>query len=245
MKILGYSERGAVNALLYEIAYRADSVQLLERLLDRARFAGNVTCPRPIKDATVLVEQSLSDFGDADAILLLDGPVRAAVFVEAKVRNAQAASWTLADECTAFQAGLATQVSSSNLFTQLYHKVRFVDAALSEGQRALHAGARFSDASTKRLRRIGKNPVVLRAVEAIMPYLPNALYLGVVPDTRERVDSFLTGPLSDLRPGAFECWDTSRWGFMCWADIRAFCEAEGLRRSLAVLDFNREQIYRR
>jgi hypothetical protein len=87
MRIIGYSERGAVNALLYEIAYAPNSAELLQRLLARARFplAGG---PGPVETATVLMEQSLSDFGDADAILLLDGSGgKSAVFLEAKVKG--------------------------------------------------------------------------------------------------------------------------------------------------------------
>ncbi len=72
MKITGYSERGVVNALFYELAYSGNALHLLEQ------FLSLVECPEfkklraALTDAHVLIEQSLSDFGDADAILLLD-----------------------------------------------------------------------------------------------------------------------------------------------------------------------------
>ena len=119
----------------------------------------------------VFIEQSLSDFGDADAIVLIDRTEggKSAVFIEGKVKSSQAATWTLTEQFETFRLGLDSKVSSSNLFTQLYHKVRFVEAARCGDKNALHTGVPFPTCSSKQLRRIGKNPVVLRATEAIAP----------------------------------------------------------------------------
>lgn len=107
MNILGYSERGAINSLMFEIAFSSDPKGLLRRLLDRAMF---LRCDPPtgeITTATAMIEQSLSDFGDADAVLLLDRPqLKSAVFLEGKVKASQAKTWTLTEQFAAFEQGL-------------------------------------------------------------------------------------------------------------------------------------------
>ena len=91
MRVTGYSERGAVNALFYELAYSEESLHLLGQFLALAGFSVAEQLGADLTDAHVLIEQSLSDFGDADAILLLDaGASKAAVFLEAKVKSSQA-----------------------------------------------------------------------------------------------------------------------------------------------------------
>jgi hypothetical protein len=184
MNIFGYSERGAINALMFEIAFSPHSTSLLQRLLERAMFLRRDPPAGEINAATVLIEQSLSDFGDADAILLLDRPTsKSAVFVEGKVKSSQTKDWTLAAQFAAFQDGLTAKVSSSNLFAQLYHKVRFAIATQGEGQQMLRNGVQFPACSSKSLRRIGTNPVVLRAVQRITPYAADPYYLAIVPDS--------------------------------------------------------------
>lgn len=134
MKLTGYSERGALNALLYEIAYSSKACSLLEHLLNLAHFPQGKQIGSEFTHVDVLVEQSLSDFGDADAILLLDtGGKKTAVFLEAKIKPAQTKSWTLDRQFELFRQGCSTEgeLNSSNLFTQLYHKARLVDGLRS------------------------------------------------------------------------------------------------------------------
>jgi len=105
MRVTGYSERGALNSLFYEFAYSNAPLQLLESFLRLAHFPGEPIA-MPLTDASVLIEQSLSDFGDADAILLLEsGATKWVIFLEAKVK-AQARFWTLDEEFSNFGAGL-------------------------------------------------------------------------------------------------------------------------------------------
>ena len=244
MRVLGYSERGAINALIFEIAFSSQPEQILGRLLERALFLGCTPPDWQANSARALIEQSLSDFGDADAILLLDhARGRTSVFVEGKVRGSQAQEWTLKEQFEAFQQGLSATVNSSNLFAQLYHKARFVDAVRTEGQLALHAGLDFPSFSTKRRRRIGRNPVVLRAVEQIAPYAADAYFLATVPDSPANVRDFVSGTLSRFTHESLELWDVSRWGFLCWSDVHDFCLENGLITTSQVLEFNKGQIW--
>lgn len=81
MQLLGYSERGLINSLLYEIAYRIpDAAQrLLKHLFELVRWPYHSPEETPLKrcDAssrcrTILIEQSFSQFGVADALFLFD-----------------------------------------------------------------------------------------------------------------------------------------------------------------------------
>ena len=57
---------------MFEIAFATHSTSLLQSLLGRAMFLQCEPAAGQIIAATALIEQSLSDFGDADAILLLE-----------------------------------------------------------------------------------------------------------------------------------------------------------------------------
>ena len=246
MKVTGYSERGAVNALLYEIAYSNEALPLLEQFLGLAHFPEAKRIGTGLTDVHVLVEQSLSEFGDADARLLLDaGGTKTAVFLEAKVKTSQADAWTLEQEFENFTRGCLTdrKLSSSNLFTQIYHKARLMEGLRSSGIQCLQTGLRFSAASTRGVRRIGTNPVVARAVETIDPYREDVWFLSLVPDkppaVRDFFDRFPTIPWP-LEPYTL---DRSRWGGVAWEQIGPLCQQNNLTNTSRVLQFNNGQIF--
>jgi hypothetical protein len=88
MKIFGYSERGIINSLLYEINYCAQAKSLFKGFLRLARFPFLDWQPISVLNLEVLIDQPFSDFGDADAVLLVDtGSEALSIFVEAKVRK--------------------------------------------------------------------------------------------------------------------------------------------------------------
>lgn len=245
---MGYSERGVINALFYELAYSSDPLRLLEEFLSLAHFSAAGRISTHLTDAHVLIEQSLSDFGDADAILLLDAATtKSAVFLEAKVKSSQAGSWTIAQEFSDFEHGCQTQrkLSSSNLFTQLYHKVRFIEGLRLGGIELLQKGLPFPTPSTKPVRKIGSNPVVLSAVKEIQPYRENASYLSLVPDRPDAVRSFFDRFGSIEWPLKSVAWESSRWGGVAWEQVAAFCSTANLVNTSRVLEFNGGQIFSR
>jgi hypothetical protein len=192
-----------------------------------------------------LIEQSLSDFGDADAVLLLDSAKsKTAVFIEAKVKSSQAERWTLQGEFGDFEQGQHTegQLNSSNLFTQLYHKARFVAGLKSGGVAALEAGLELPLCSTKAVRKIGSNPIVLKAVRVIEPYCEQVWYLALVPDTMSNVDVFFQRFVAAPQPAGFIGWDAPRWGGLAWEAVSEFCTTAGMKNTGEVLKFNAGQI---
>ncbi len=245
MKVRGYSERGAVNGLLYEIRYRDDGAQLLGQLLSLVRFPFGQPHGFAVRDATVLVEQSLSDFGDADAVMLLECKEdRQTVFLEAKVKPAQQAEWRIDEEFGKFEQGLVGKATlpSSNLFTQLYHKMRFADCLRDGSLKALGA-VLFPACSSKERRCIGHNPVVLRAVQDIKEHLDQLFFVALLPDSDDDVLEFfktLTGKrLEERLPG----WGLERVGFLSWESVVTFCTVNRLGDTLDVLGYNAEQIF--
>ena len=164
--------------------------------------------PISVVKASVLLEQSLSDFGDADAIMLLEtADSSAAVFLEAKVKPSQTSSWAIQQEYQKFIDGMASKVNSSNLFVQLYHKVRFVAALMDGGVDSLRQGIPFPPSSTRPTRKIGRNRVVLRAVDLIVPYMKDVRYLAIIPDNPARVRAFFESTLASSSPPGYDGWD--------------------------------------
>lgn len=244
VRVCGYSERGVFNALLYEIGFSRDSIGALAGLLSLIRIPGSSCDLSQLSGAEVLVEQSLSDFGDADAILLLHGPGwRSVVFIEGKVKPSQVGSWTAHGAWREFLARKGGKLDSSNLFTQFYHKVRFVSSLRREGITGLERGVPFPQCSMKTLRKLGSNPVVGRAARMIEPYASDALYVAVVPDSEANLADFYSNELTAGPADDVTGWDVHGWGYLSWAQVEDYCRAYSLVNTLRVFEFNRGQIY--
>jgi hypothetical protein len=97
-----------------------------------------------IKNAKLIVEQSFSDFGDLDLLILLDhnrpsgdsnSPTKQAILIEAKVSTDTNYWQTLEDRLGEFMRLIADgEGGTSNLFVQLHRKVRLVESLNSEGR---------------------------------------------------------------------------------------------------------------
>ena len=241
VRICGYSERGIFNALLYEIGYASNSLELFQDLLELIHVPTGKPDLRKLEGVEVLIEQSLSDFGDADAIVLFHGQDwRCTVFIEGKVKTSQTSRWSINDVWEKFRKSVS---SPSNLFIQLYYKVRFVSALREGGIEYLQRGVEFRDYSTMKIRKIGRNQVVLRAAEMIQAYTEHVLYVVVVPEDSSKLEQFFAqelahGPESDVLG-----WDTTGWGYICWHDVEAFCKKHEMTDTLRVFKFNEGQIY--
>jgi len=192
----------------------------------------------------VLIEQSFSDFGDSDVLLLLDtGDKKVSVFIEAKVKSYQASKWSIHNEYDRFISGTKGKVSSSNLFTQLYHKVRLVDALKNGGIERIQTGIPFPSSSSKPVRKIGNNGVVLKAVGMLADYLDETYYLAILPDSPENLDEFFRIEPVSRAPREYDGWHTTRYGYIAWSEIEAFCGENGLGDTLSVFRHNGGQIY--
>ena len=126
------------------------------------------------------------------------------------------------------------------MFTQIYHKARLIES-LRSGL-VFKKGLDFPQASTKKVRKIGSNPIVLRAVNKIHPYLEHVWFLSLVPDTDKAVLCFFD-EFPNVEWPLGPAWDRSRWGGVAWEQIHRFCEQENLTDTSRVLEFNKEGIF--
>jgi hypothetical protein len=242
MRVLGYSERGLVNALFHEIRYSTEPESLLQDLLARVRFPFAEVSAFSVSDAEVLIEQSFSDFGTADALLLFgSGEKATSVFFEAKVGP----RWSVAKEFQDFKEGVKAQdVSSSNLFTQLYHKVRLM-AGLQPGDiSAVEKGLDFPESSSKRKRKIGSNDVVRCAVRKLVRHKGEVYYVALLPDKPEELMRFFESASPEsLTPDGSHKEEVCNYGYLSWRDARRFCNERDLGDTRDVFAFNKGQIY--
>ena len=126
IEILGYSERGVINALFYDILNSPNQTKLISDLLELA----NEEFDFNISKCKILIEQSFSDFGDSDVLLLVENNgKKQAIFLEAKVKTFNG-KWDIVKEFTKFKDLKGKDrngnkiIPTSNLFTQLYFKNR-------------------------------------------------------------------------------------------------------------------------
>ena len=248
IKLLGYSERGLVNSLFYELSSRDQDGPLLSLLLNPVYFPDGER-KFQIDEAVILIEPSLSDFGDADAVLFIENSGRKqTVFIETKVKTSAKDKWKIHDEFEEFKKGIKNErVSSSNLFTQLYHKRRLIQGISEIGIQALaKEGLAFPRCSTKKdPRKIGSNPVVSRVVERMSYYLDQSFFIGLVPDDAINIRKIAP---TDFKLAEFENdpnwhWSTANWGWLEWKAVEEFCKENGLSDTLFNFEHNKGQIY--
>ncbi len=248
VKLVGYSERGMVNALCYDLLSSQDPKQV-ETFLGWIAFPLLSQRDRPcftdIKNAQLIVEQSFSDFGDLDLLVLLEhnppfcdgrAPARQAVLIEAKV-STDTNSWqTVNDRFGEFVRMIdGGEGTTSNLFVQLHRKMRLVEY-LRSGRRDFEP-----DLFTPR-GSLGTNHVVDRARQALESYIMyggQEWYAAIVPDHPDDVASFARNlPPRQRMIDRLPRWDAGRWGFLSWRTVKAKVQAEAGLWPLASATFN-------
>jgi len=243
MEVLGYSERGMINSLIYEIKNSNNAVSLINKFLSLIIF--------PFKDidfdycnVSVLIDHSLSDFGDADLVIISDSNV---IFFEAKVKTYNNSNWKIQKEFDNFKKWiLKEKESSSNLFFQIYEKLRLFRELKKNNFDNLIEGVKFPKCSSKEKRKIGKNGVVLKAVEKIKDNKNNAFFVSIVPDRLKNIEYFYKNVFNSYKPPEdFQSWDISNYGFLSWHSIHKFCKDNNMFDTLSNFEWNDNQIYKK
>jgi len=244
VQLYGYSERGMVNAICDDILHSPDPLQSLRSFLSLCRFPLTDSGTRDfsnVSKATILVEQSFSDFGDLDLLLLLDFADHRpgqAIIIEAKVGRK-----CMRDHWKAFHKFMnGDQDQRSTLIVQLYRKMRLMHHLGGHSQAPeMH--------SVWGQWRLGKNTVVLKAAELLKQYLSEPLYITLVPDGPQAVEEFFVNVLqpsvSQLNLPEWSSQNIQRWGYLTWQQLRDNCLLEegkwnGTARNLS---WNGNQIF--
>ncbi len=251
MDIKGYSERGMVNSLFYEMKYREDGDNLLDEFVSLIKFPKYYQGFK-ISGGSVYIEQSFSDFGQADAVILVENLYKKqTLFIEAKVKTVSKRVWSIKDEFKGFSKRIKDYnyliekgaVHYSNLFTQLYYKLRMAEAIERGGLAEIKRGVDFHQCFGKKKKKIGSNKVVLRAVEELLRYFDESFFVMLVPDTEKNLGDFFRDIEFNLGSSELKEWDTGRWGYLTWDAVEKFCERNQMTSTLLNFEHNRGQIY--
>ena len=172
MEIYGYSERGAINALFYEMALRKDSEQEFVKFLEKA----NVSNASEYHNFELYNECSLSRFGSPDLVVVAKrNGVSVVFFIEGKV-----------SECSGFRMKTVIKEykkksDSSNLLIQIRQKQNFFNSRylFPDSENAVKKENLIETSLGPRS--IGNNPIVRKFVDKIKK-CQEAKYIAIVPD---------------------------------------------------------------
>lgn len=243
--LVGYSERGMVNAICEDILYADDKLQRLEEFISLVAFPHPSAPHRDftgITDAKILVEQSFSDFGDLDLLILLDhnDGRRQALLIEAKVHTFSAAL-TVANRWQHFRDYLGgNKEKKSNLFVQLYRKMRLA-------HKLTHGIANLPPDGVAKRWSLGASPVVKRAADLLADYTENPWFIALLPDSRPELDNFFSTTMLPFTPDpqSLPDWEAERWGHVTWKEVDVYCQSHrsSWPRTTSNFEWNKGQIY--
>ena len=251
MKITGYSESGVVNSLFYEMRFTEEGSDLLDEFLSQIEFP-NYHQDFVITGASIYIEPSFSDFGQADALFLVDNlHKKQSLFLESEVKSTSRKVWKIQDEYKKFidsimkynYTSVRGTVHYSNLFTQLYYKQRMAKAMKGGGMPAVKSGVPFPKCFGKKKRKIGSKKTVRKAADALSEYLDGSFFVLLVPDSESNLCDFFNDISFNYGLSELKEWDTANWGYLTWAKVERFCKRTKMTNTLAAFDHNRGQIY--
>lgn len=189
MKIIGYSERGAMNALFYRMAYKKTGKENMREFLKLA----NIENPDKFSDFEIYNEFSLSEFGDPDLVIIAkrkEGKSPIVFFLEAKVSEGTSYNMDIQKKYHEeyINNGSYDKGHASNLFFQLRLKHYFFSQRKSiiepigeSNGKSIGEPDRI-EKTKDRFRKIGKNPIVIKFAEKIKPCV-DAYYIAIIPES--------------------------------------------------------------
>lgn len=236
LEVVGYSERGMINALCYEMKYSRDGLKLLREFLRLCTFPHSSPDFDHFRFAKFFVEQSFSDFGDLDLLILLQGDCNQAVCIEAKVKTFQS-NWSVQLEWAKFKDAQRYSECRSNLFVQLYRKMRLL-------RKLQNASAEIEGDILSRRWSLGRNAIVQRAAEELSEHCSKTWLVALVPDEKDGAEMIFRTAVS-CPPQGFPDWSHATMGYLTWQQLEAHCRehAEDWPNTLANFEFNRGQIF--
>lgn len=229
MAIYGYSERGVINSLIFSIG---DDSVLMGKFIALLEISELKDLGTP-EEYIILLEQSFSQFGDADLVIKIcypDSKLDKVLFIEGKVKTALRSHWKLENQFARFN--LQTEDDkykdyvgySSNLFFQLHLKKIMSDNADDILKSGFAEEPRF-----EKLRKIGENEIVKKALKIISNC--QAFYIGLVPSSQSDINAFIE--------------ENSSTGihFLPWEKVYQFSKDNNLEKVIMNFDYNENQIF--
>jgi hypothetical protein len=228
--IIGYSERGIINSLIFAIG---EDKNLLSEFIRLIKLPNSVEMPEILR-YTVLLEQSFSRFGDADLVIIIHykNKDKKVLFFEGKVKTHNK-KWSIETEFKNFidpinnENILRPKNYWSNLFSQLYLKKLLIEYSNSYEYQKVELG--ILEPYFGGFRKIGENKIVLKSFEKLKD-CKDVCYIGLTPTLEDDIPAFS----KDKGLGIH---------FLSWESVEAFCLKNGLKKVLNIFDYNKGQIY--
>lgn len=178
MKIIGYSERGAVNALFYGIALDSNEKQAKEAISEFLKLCG---ISGDYHDFEFFMEFSLSEFGSPDVVFtaLDENDNKTVFFVEAKVSALKKFKLNIEKEhhkdyLTKLENSTYKKGSSSNLFFQLKEKYLLMKYGPNNDKK---------ETIIDKIRKLGNNEIVNKFYKEVLNVdSKNCKYIAIIPE---------------------------------------------------------------
>lgn len=171
VKVLGYSERGIINSIVFFLREHASHIPGFIKILgikDEENFFNN-SC-----DYTFLNEQSFSDFGSNDWTIIAEkNEVKRVIFIEAKRGKSykiEEKFKKINDYCKDYKEYKGV---SSNIYAQIYYKFLLTQIDNDNEFKGSKIG--------KRIKKLGGNNVVKRAFNDYIRPTTKFYYVAILP----------------------------------------------------------------
>jgi hypothetical protein len=188
IKILAYSERGIFNSIVF---YLSDHTEKITQFL--VVLGINDKTYEDASKYTFLLEQSFSDFGTCDLVIIIENQQnKTVIFIEGKVKTIQG-SFSLKNEfeklnnCIEKFDGI-----SSNIFVQLYYKHLLY--SIMKNNRTDTSELKINKCFKKykdNERKIGSNKIVQKAVDKLKG-ASNTFFVAILPNNENYCDELKT-----------------------------------------------------
>jgi hypothetical protein len=230
--IYGYSERGIFNSIIYYLdSKQEEQPKLIGEFLELLGIKG---FDNENHKFTFLNEQSFSDFGDSDLVIIAEHnqtKEKTVVFIEGKVKTYSQKEFTFKKQFDKIIENKQYKGISSNIFVQLYYKY-----LLAEKMDCKNFQAEKSSIG-KTTKKLGKNQIVKRGYEKIAK-AQMYYYVAIIPEQKGKktMQNYFEdlALLTDVK-------DNIRCAF--WQNIEAFFVEKNAKDIKENFKYNESQIY--
>ncbi|NHM04089.1 hypothetical protein [Flavobacterium celericrescens] len=230
MAMYGYSERGIINSLLFTIG---NDVSLMNEFISLINIPTLFEQGKP-KSYDILLEQSFSQFGDADLVIIMhyeNNQKSKVLFIEGKVKTYQKKHWSIQKQYEEFNKEGKFKKNTSNLFFQLHLKKLLIDNAEKISNNEV-----VEEPWYETQRSIGKNDIVKNAFNKVKNC--DAYYIGLIPSTQNEINNFVK---SNANSDTVTILNSMH--FLTWHLVKEFCENKELEAVLLNFKYNEQQIF--
>ena len=177
LKVLGYSERGIFNSIVFQIREHPEKMQeFITALNVEIDINENM-------NFILLNEQSFSDFGNSDLVIIIEqNKQKTVIFVEGKVKTYNQKSYSLVKEFEKIEKDKHYKQVSSNIFAQLYYKYLLTQIDVNN---------QFTDSKVgKKVKKLGKNQIIINAYEQYIKFASKYYFVAILPDNDGFLDKY-------------------------------------------------------